>query len=135
MSWGSEIHAGARWGRQGRVFAGEDVSVGSIGGRCGLCEPQPSPHSTTRCLMGVSFSRWREGFQHWMDLREMQVYQFMSNIIKQVLNAKGEAQDREGGAPGSPWRSEVVQRGNRTALPSPTQPAVAPSPKPASRRD
>lgn len=62
----------------------------------------------TRCLMGVSFSRWREGFQHWMDLREMQVYQFMSNIIKQVLNAKGEAQDREGGAPGSPWRSEVV---------------------------
>lgn len=62
----------------------------------------------TRCLVGVSFSRWREGFQHWMDLREMQVYQFMSNIIKQVLNAKGEAQDREGGAPGSPRKSEVV---------------------------
>lgn len=58
--------------------------------------------------MGMSFSQWREGFQHWMDLREMQVYQFMSNIIKQVLNAKGEGQDGGGGAPGSPWRPEVV---------------------------
>lgn len=67
----------------------------------------PARTPQTRCLMGVSFSRWREGFQHWMDLREMQVYQFTSNIIKQVLNAEGEAQGRERGAPGSPWRSEV----------------------------
>lgn len=102
MSWG------AWWERQGRVFAEEDVSVGSRGGRCGLCEPQPSPHSTNPVPRGVSLSWWREGFQHWMDLREMQVCQFMSNIIKQVLNAQGEAQDRGGGAPGSPWRSEVV---------------------------
>lgn len=39
-------------GPQGRVFAGEDASVGSRGGRCGLCEPQPSPHSTDQVPHG-----------------------------------------------------------------------------------
>lgn len=51
----------------------------------------------TRCLMARASLWWREGFQHWTDLREMQAYQFMSNIIKQVLNAKGEGLDQEGG--------------------------------------
>lgn len=33
-----------------------------------------------------------------MDLREVQVYQFMSNIIKQMLNAKGRVRTRKEGS-------------------------------------
>lgn len=70
-------------------------------------EPQLSPHPTNQVPRGVSFS-WGKGLQNWTDLREMQVYRFMSNIIKQVLSANEEGQDREEGAPGPPWRSEVA---------------------------
>lgn len=70
-----------------------------------------------------------------MGLREMQVYQFMSNIIKQMLNAKGAGQDWEGGLQAHHGEQKWCKGARGPALPSPTQPAVAPSPKPASRRD
>lgn len=47
-----ETMLGPGGGCQGRVFAAEDASVGSRGGKCGLCKPQPSPQSTNQVPHG-----------------------------------------------------------------------------------
>lgn len=107
------------------MFAAEDAEGEGVGNMGASTEP-------TRHKPGASWSvsfSWGGGLQHWTDLREMQVYRFMSNIIKQVLSANGEGQDREEGAPGPPWSGLKGQ----DWLPPPA--CCCPSPKPASRRE
>ena len=133
VSWGSNIHVGGgdkglclletmqMWDTEGKVWAS--------------WEPCPSPHPTNQVPRGAGAALLvGRRPQHRVDLREVQVYRFMSNIISQALSAKGRVRTGEKGLQALQGGLKWPKGAGGLALPPLTRPAAAPSPQPASRR-